>query len=523
MSRTLFLAAFAAGCGWNSLPQQDYTALEAALWDPASATALDDGLYVQLPHSGGLMRLQPGSAPKLVDVGEARVTQLEAAPDRTALVAFLERYDCDVEDPKLAKEIDDVDDCPRDAMEVHSELTVVRDAKTTTVTELETAFNAIEFSDDGRFAIAYMDLTSDDLEITGIVNLTGVVVIDLIDGSSNVVSVGFAPDRILFTTDDTEATTGAVVLSLNQVALLDLASDVPTRDTTFALSLDPDYVVQPIDVDLTPDGTQALIAVEGDSILYVLDLVNKSVNIEEISAVPSAMWVHDATETAVLVFSGSTTVDMLELEFLDVETSLLDEAMTDIHGGSTYALLYSDDREAHDAYRLDLETRVLTEYRLQNPVMSMHVTPTEEFAVALTRPEDGFNDGVEGFYDQHYGMEILDLQDDDAEPFALEGEGLGVAFVPTDSALHALILQRGVEYLFQLDLYTGQQQQLELSEPPVAIGSMTDGTFFITHDSALGLVSFYDPTTDKIVEVTGFAGAGIADPIEVLKDAKGNN
>ncbi len=44
------------------------------------------------------------------------------------------------------------------------------------------------------------------------------------------------------------------------------------------------------------------------------------------------------------------------------------------------------------------------------------------------------------------------------------------------------------------------------------IGEMPDGSFYITHDSPLGLVSFLDPTDPSAIEtVSGFATLGLFD------------
>ena len=102
----------------------------------------------------------------------------------------------------------------------------------------------------------------------------------------------------------------------------------------------------------------------------------------------------------------------------------------------------------------------------------------------------------------------------------LEGLGLGVAFSAGDGALSALVLQEGIDYLYRLDLYTGLAEEIEVSAPPVEIGEMPDGQFYVTHDRALGLVSFLDPDSGRIVEVAGFAALGIVDPVELLQEVK---
>jgi hypothetical protein len=238
-----------------------------------------------------------------------------------------------------------------------------------------------------------------------------------------------------------------------------------------------------------------------------------------LSAAPSAMAVDAGADRTVLVYSGSPVVDVLEHEYFDVETTTLDEPMTDILDGNGYALLYNDVswQSGKDVYRLDLGTGDLLEYRVQNPLVSLHLAPTEEFAIALTRAENGGGDA----YDQRPGMEILDLRDTGRArtyPYMLESPAVGMAFSSSDQALYAIVLQAEMDYLYQLDLYTGLATQVDLDEPPVAIGSMPGGGFFIAHDQGLGMVSFYDPVTNGISEVAGFATLGIMDEIRITKD-----
>ena len=65
------------------------------------------------------------------------------------------------------------------------------------------------------------------------------------------------------------------------------------------------------------------------------------------------------------------------------------------------------------------------------------------------------------------------------------------------------------------------RKEISLAEPPIAIGSMRDGSFYITHDAGLGLVTFLDPKTNDTRTVSGFATLGLGDPVELMNDKKG--
>lgn len=516
--RTPWLLLLLGACSWNRLPQQSNQYLDEPLWDAAAAVPTVDGLYVPLPHAGGLALVPQQGDPSRVDLGEGRLTQLAASPDGERVIAFVERYRCQPDDPHDARGVRLPEDCPDDALLTETQLSVVAGGKVDTDLTVDGSYNTLSFSADGRFGIAYVDF-SKDIEIDSVLNLTGIVVLDLEAGETTLVPVGFATDRVLFVQDDGGGASQAVVLSRNAVAVVDLLASPPAVTVTFPLTLDPDSTVDPVGVDLTPDGRYALISARGSSDLYVLDLELKAINLVELSGAPAAMAVSQPMDRTVLVYAGRAVVEVMDHEFFDVEVVDLDEGMDKITLASDFGVLWGTASQ-HDVYRLDLENNDTVEYRLQNPAVSLHLAPTEEFAVALTRAEGGGGDGVDALYDQNPGMEILDLREgeDETQAFILEGQGLGVAFAADAQNLNALVLQQGVDYLYRLDLYTRQAEEIELSAPPVAIGSMPDGQFFITHDRALGLVSFLDPTNGKITEVAGFATLGLMDPIELLAD-----
>jgi len=497
----LVLLGLLAGCGWNNLPDQDYVYLDVPLWDPVRAVPTADGLYLQLPNSGGLTLVRGDGTTEAVDLGDGRVTETSVAPDDATVVAFVLREQC------IA---DDEDDCAD--IERTRELVVLDDGAVTTTLDVEGTFNDVAYSQGGEFGIAYLDLTR-EVELDGVTNLTSVVVLDLQSGDTTPVSVGFAAEQVLFVEDETGASK-AVVVSANAVAVLDLLQPEPIVEVTFPLTLDPDGRVVPVGVDLTPDGRYALISAQGSSDLYTLDLQSQSINIVDLSAQPADMAVNVATDRTVLVYNNLPVVEILDHELFDVDRFELDEPMDTILQGEDFAVLF-DQGGGKDVYRLDIATGDLVEYVLENPPLEVVMAPGEDFAVALTRAEGGSsNDAAANLYNKYPGLEIIDLRGKGTAPYILEGAGLGVAFSRTDTRLDALVLQEGIDYLYQLDLYTGEEAELELSAPPSDIGVMPDGTFYITHPSALGLVSFYDAGSGDIVEVAGFAARGLLDAYE---------
>jgi len=499
-------------CGWNQIPNRDEAGLDFPLWDATSALPTINGIYVSLPYSGGLALVPAQGEARLVDIGEGRVSLLDGIEGSDVVIALVERTWCDVEDPKDLRKMDTVADCPYPDRVINTDVMAISTGDVLSTVSIGGRYNRVAFSDDARFAVAYLDLSDPNLVLQGVIDLTSVVVIDLANGNSQLVNVGFATDQIRFQTDGTGQTTGAVILSRSEVAQVDLSVDTWEVQTTYNLTLDPDSVVLPSDVELTPSGQYALITVEGQADLYALDLFESSINLIELAGLPADLEVCESVDLTVVIYTNTPTVEVFDHERFDVESYTLDEPVNQILEGDGFVVLYSDNGRK-DAYRLDLITGDLVEYRLENPPIRMDLAPTGEFAVAFTRAESG----GDGLYDNRPGMEILDLSGNETQPYLLEGVGVGLAFAEGDGRLDALILQEGINYLYQLDLYTGDAQTLDLEVDPVSIGSMPGGRFYITHTSPTGAMSFLDPSTGDISGQYGFATLGVLDPIELVE------
>jgi hypothetical protein len=78
------------------------------------------------------------------------------------------------------------------------------------------------------------------------------------------------------------------------------------------------------------------------------------------------------------------------------------------------------------------------------------------------------------------------------------------------------VLLDGLDDLLKINLTTGTAESLDLVDTPMGLGAFGEDGFFITHDSALGLVSFFYPATDTFTSVGGFATGGLFDDERML-------
>jgi DNA-binding beta-propeller fold protein YncE len=302
------------------------------------------------------------------------------------------------------------------------------------------------------------------------------------------------------------------VLSQSQVAIVDLTSDVPALELIFPLTLDADQEVDPTGAALTADGKYLVIGTANTPDLYVIDLEDANINMISLDETPSALVIDSTADQTAIVYANQARVDVMDHEVFDVVSIDLDEPcnrIVDTDAG--FSVLFNDASDTHDVYRLDYAAADVVEYVLQNPVSSLSVTPSNEYAVALLKPEPGANSsGLAAEYDNNWGLSIIDLLDDRSIDFALEAEPIGLEFTGGEQGSdYALLLLDGVESVLQIDLLTTAVSTVDLPQAPTGLGSTPSGRFFITHDSPLGLVSVLDPETGAIETVGGFASAGL--------------
>ena len=254
-----------------------------------------------------------------------------------------------------------------------------------------------------------------------------------------------------------------------------------------------------------------LIAIEERSDLYKLDLEVVSIDMEALEAVPSDLASDAVTEQTILVYGNRAAVDIIvEHDFIERQTLTLDEPATNIAIHTGMAVLYnSESNNAHDIIKLDLSTLETTEYVTDNPVDSLQISPSGSHAVATLRPQNDWgHEGLDGYQSSRWGLAVAHLETDNVVSLVLESAPVGLELVEHADAEYALLLLEGVEDLIQIDLSApGNYTTLALPSAPAGISSSPNDSFTIAHHSALGQVSFLDPSSGNIQTTGGFATA----------------
>ena len=487
---------------------------DSQLWD-ANVVAAGDAVYVRMPRAGALMRVETDGGMSTVDLQGASPNRLVATPDGEGVLVFASWPYCEDTDPKIKL----VEDCPEEELITRSEMALVKGAKTVATFDVPLHLNALSFSGDGQTAVAYLDYSRDmNIEVDGLIDLGEVMFIPLAGGEPRSISVGFSPEKVLFSTDAEGVDDKAVIFSRSEVVVVDLQTLATL--VTYPLVLDADQVVDPQDAVLTTDGSIALVAVNNSSDLYELDLEKFSIDLEELDGEPIAManavlpGIDDGADANVtlIAYPELARVDVLDQDALELrEPFELEEPVTDLLVTPTNALMYNKRQDdAKDVYDVNLATYEITEYRVANPLDSLQLAPGEDYAVGILRPETDSGTELDRYQDSRWGLAVIDLVDQKETSLVLEAEPVGVALLNRNDETYALVLMQGHEHLLQVQLSEPTFfTEVELEAPPIQIGDLQDGRFFITHDATLGLVSFLDPSTGELTTTGGFASAGL--------------
>ena len=477
----------------------DGSAWTEPLWDPDLAE--EDGvLYARLPHAGALARLPASGEAQLVDLEGAEPTRLIQTPEAGSLLVQATWTSCRDDDSK----IETVEDCPWEDREQEWELVLVDEGERVQALDVPQHLDAFAFSPDGSVAVAYL---GDDLAGSAsiLADVDSVTFVDLVTGEAVSTPVGFAPGNILFTPDGASA----VVLSRSTAALVDMSTFQVS--VTYDLTLDNDQEIDPSAAVLTPDGSYALVAVARLGLLYKLDLVDPSIDIEELAGTPSDLVVDEVNDLTAITYSNLAQIDLLHHEDWSRTELEVDEANGHLeHHPDGFALAWRNGGK--DVYMVDFAAEDVTEYVVANPVDSVTIDEAGRFGLAVMKPEYGTatGSGVDAYTDARWGMSVLEIGDDDARNVVFDQVPAGIELVSGESTTHALVLLEGNRDALLVDLSAPQPAtEIALEEQPLAIGSLHSGQFWITQSSALGLVTVLDPLDpDNARTFGGFAGLG---------------
>ncbi len=276
--------------------------------------------------------------------------------------------------------------------------------------------NALTIDPSGKFAVAYFDLLSaQPTDPTG--NFQAVTLVKLdVPPQSMTISIGFRPRSVDFTPDGKKALIvtddGISVLELSTIKDGDIVVPVP-------ISLDPLDKPQDRAVRVTADARWALIRASNIVGLYAVHLATKKLVVIPMTSVPTDLDLTPDGTQAIAVLRDSKEVAIVQLPS-EVTNSLAAEIISVgsltaglalITDDSQTAVLYTSVQGIEQVATLDLKTHVVAPVLLRKTVDFIVIPPGSRKAILVHKPAPGPNNkyAEEAFVDKSEGYTLFDL------------------------------------------------------------------------------------------------------------------
>ncbi len=367
--------------------------------------------------------------------------------------------------------------------------------------------NAWAVSQDGRFAIAWTRTEAGaKLDPTG--GSQDITVLDLSEGRSQRLSVGFHPTQVVI--DD--ASSNAYVVNDDGVSVVELGDD-PQVTLLAHVSEDPLEEPAARDVSILPDGKFAVVRIEGSTILRIVNLAEENeLTLYDLGAPIADVDLSSDGTLALAALPGYHQVALVPVpptvpaeQFERVTIADEFPSSVTLSDASELALLYQNGEDNSHLTVLDLRegmARALRTVDVKGPVSAVFAAPGAQAAVAFQRPmkgstKAGLFSGVPTL--QKRSAKIVGT---DAVPSALafddEGRFALVTVGDEKSTVHGV-------YCVRLD--TMQEDFLELASPPstAATGIVERvGRGFVAQQHPEGRITFIELETARAHTITGF-------------------
>jgi len=382
----------------------------------------------------------------------------------------------------------------------------VIDAETLEVNHIEIRpnLNQMVLSDDGNWAVTWHDPNLDDEETSGTTSYYEISIVNTITLEHFPMVVGFSPNEIAFTPDDTMAlVVGNAYLARIDLTVEDLAPDL------IQIASDPLDPPEAEEVELTPDGTFAFVRQYGTSELVVVDLVGDIVDTVDVGANPTDLDLSPDGTQAVVVARASQELWILDAADpfgpADVVDLPQDETLGSIQflpDGSRAVVFTTATLTNHYAV-WDVLTDEIEVHALVKPIDTIAVTPTGESLLIFHTLEDAADAEASDLYFGEWALTVTDLDDFRSNAIGIEGEPL--AYANSDDGTHGFFVMDKVETLMTLEYSSLLYEAVDLKSVPVHVGVLPDTSYaYVNQEHELGRLSFFDAETQSLQTITGF-------------------
>jgi DNA-binding beta-propeller fold protein YncE len=365
-------------------------------------------------------------------------------------------------------------------------------------------FNQLLLSPDGAWAGTFHDRAAvrpDDPPADGLQSFNEVSLVRLADRTVHDIVVSYNPRDIQFSADGTLA----VVVSDEELALVDLtARELIPRLIPIADAFDAPVAEE---VVLSESGSYAYVRQFGSEDLLVVNLRDLSTTRLPVGENPTDLDLSPDGTSAVVVSRGSGQVWVYEADRPELPARVLDlpealRAGSILFGrNSETAVLYSTALTT-DRYAIwDTRTDEIRVHDLVKPVRAMALTP-DGGGLLVLHPKENLPDTPtsDPFYN-NWALTLASLDPNNHRQNAIKLPAEPIGFANADDGQNGYFIMKDERSLVQLSYRTLLYQQIGLKSVPVYVGVLPDldpedavrPPAWASQEHELGRITFFHP------------------------------
>ena len=372
--------------------------------------------------------------------------------------------------------------------------------------------NDMVLSPDGAYAVLWHNQARerpDDPTPNGLQSFNEASFVNVATGEHFPMAVGFNPRGVRFTPDGTLA----VVIADAYLATVDLTVSEPRPEL---IELVPDVLSPPRaeEVIVSADGSFAWVRQFGATQLLTVDLTSGEVSQVPAGINPTDLDLSSDGTQAIAVARGSD-----ELWVYEADNPLGTPNVLPMPAGAPYGsllvdpsgdqgILYTTAQLTEQYAVWDVATGTIRERDLVKPVAGVAINPTGEALLIFHPKTDGPD--TQPLFSNAWAITLVDLDDLRTNPLRLPAEPTSYAN-GTDGTWGFFIME-DEPFLEVLDYRTLLHEEYALRSVPEFLGVLPDLTpddddapaAWVSQEHPLGRLSFYDPDDQTIETLTGF-------------------
>jgi len=371
-------------------------------------------------------------------------------------------------------------------------------------------FNFIVMSPNGRWVVAWFNAAAEDADfaVDGVRSFTEVSFVDTILREVQSFSVGFNPKQVKFTA----ASDRAVIISDAFITVADLSADPIGLEL---LDLDTDPLDPPVaaEVEVTPAGEWAFVRYQGIDNVQVVHLETGELGELDSGLDPSDLDLTPDGSQAVVVARGSGEVRLFDAaDPLGSAPQVIDTPVGSTIGSVVLApdgqtgLLFTTAAPEDRITFWDRSTDELTVRALAKPVDAVAISPDGGSALIIHTFTDAPDEN--DVFTDRWALTVVDLDTWLTNPVALESEPL--RWTTSDDGRFTLFAMKNNRNVGVIDYATRLVDDLLVPSQPVFLGMMPSDAGFpetvgwVSQEHELGRISFVEPENLSVETVTGF-------------------